>query len=67
MVEYGMDGSRWSIDVHATSAEEAKRRLALASQFGEVLNPDGESYVVNAAVGMWFVPTWVWLRNALKI
>lgn len=66
MIEYGMDGSRWTIDVHAESAEEAKRRLAIASQFGEVLNPDGVSYSMPVALG-WWVPAWVWLRNTLKI
>lgn len=66
LVEYGMDGSRWIIDVPAASPEDAKRRLATAASFGEILNPLGESYRVPAAVGFW-VPTWVWLRNALKI
>ena len=61
IVSYGLDGARWSIDVVAKDAEDAKRRLAAAAQWGEV---DGELVArVPVAGGGFFVPLIVWFRN----
>ena len=46
-VNYGFEGARWSIDIPARSQEEARQRLQLATQFGEVIGP------------VYSVPAWV--------
>lgn len=65
IIEYGYNNRRWIIHVHATSPDDAKRRLAAASAFGDVLNPSGEIYRVPAPIGFW-VPAWVWLMNKFR-
>lgn len=61
LVSYNMDGEKWSTQIVARDADDARRRLAHAAQWGEV---DGE---VIAEVPVWrggfLIPVAVWLRN----
>lgn len=55
MVDYAMDGASWVLYVPAASEHEAKRRLAVAAQFGTVANPTGEIISTSApGIVCWF-------------
>mgnify|MGYP000890741457 CR=1 FL=1 len=64
IVHYGIDGRRWTMSVVASDADDAKRRLAAAAQWGTV-----EGALV-ARLPMWrggfFLPLIAWVRNVAK-
>lgn len=63
LFSYNLDGSQWSMEVVAPSAEEAKRRLAAAAAWGTL---DGELIAkVPVGRGGILVPLIVLIRNFL--
>lgn len=61
-ITYSLDGSQWTLDVRATSLEDAKRRVARAAAFGAAYGP----IVVSVPLWLgWWVPAYCWVRNRL--
>ena len=61
LVSYNLDGAQWSMEIVAKDADDARRRLAQASNWGTV---DGELVAtVPSWRGGFLVPIEVWIRN----
>lgn len=54
-IKYNLDGSTWTFDVMASSADDARRRVERAAAFGEVFGP----ILLNVKVAPdWFGRLW---------